>query len=166
MRHYLNHLFLIRTVILMSRSVIFKFLWHLPFYSDNILIYLFRGLYGETFRQRQLLCLVDKWTKFRLGVYERWNERHSEQKQSNGRQWKENWLFTTKILANIHRDEWGVELEMNTNPSSEVNFRGDMVGRREEEETERPYRFSVVWVMLKQLGKSISRPFLRKTQTW
>lgn len=54
---------------------------------------------------------------------------------------------------------------MNTNPSSEVNFRGDMVGRREEEETERPYRFSVVWVMIKQLGKSISRPFLRKTQT-
>lgn len=48
---------------------------------------------------------ADKWTKFRSGVYERWNERHSEQKQSNGRQWKENRLLTTKIVANIHRDK-------------------------------------------------------------
>lgn len=92
---------------------------------------------------------------------------HSKQKLSNGREDSrgEKSAFS---LANIHRDEWGDELEMSTNPSSQVNFREDRVGRREEEETERPYRFSVVWVLLKQLGKSISRLFLsgRKTQTW
>lgn len=67
----LNHLFLIRTIILISTWVTSQFLWHLLFCSDSILLYLLRGLYGEKFRQKQLLCLPDKWTKFRLGVYER-----------------------------------------------------------------------------------------------
>lgn len=148
-------MFPIRTIISSSRIVTSEFLSRC-----TMLIFrnMFRGFLKKRFWQRQLSDRL----KFRWhGEMEKDLKQNLFKRKYSGKTIcfsVQRSLLTFADINEVVKWRWTW--------IHQVQWSEDMLGRREEGEMERPYRFSVVWVMLKQLGKSIIRPVRSSRKNW